>query len=101
MDSAFELQLKDDVKNIFLNGDFSVEAFYKPDSDNKLIRVQYFNESLDKMDTLYDHVWCSYDDLPTVAENDTLSIDGVLYGIIDSTPDEQNMGMNLFLSKVA
>ena len=92
--------LKADVKNVFLNGGFSVTAIYKSGTQIKQIQVQHFNEALDKMGTLYDHVWCSFEDIPYVKDNDTLEISGTVYGIIDNTPDEQNVGMNLFLNKV-
>jgi len=84
-----------DVENIFLS-DMTHTAIYKSNQ----IKVQFFKESLDKMDTQYDLCWVAYTDVPNIAINDLLEIDNINYGVVDFTIDEFKHGVNLFLSKV-
>jgi len=95
----FNSVLTDDVKDVFLQ-EFSVEAIYISNNESKAISVQFFKDSLDKMETLYSHVICAYSDVPTVMQSDTIEIDGVLYGVVDNEPDEHFTVQNLFLQKV-
>ena len=99
-DKTFADYIADDAKNIFLSGDFSVEAIYKSPTSVKQISIQLFEEPLDKMGETFFHAWCSYLDLPYVnEEGDTITHGGVEYGIKDSNPDEFQTGLNLFLQK--
>jgi hypothetical protein len=97
---TFKDVLAEDVDSVYLSDDFSCEAIYKSGSAIKTITVQYFNEPLDKLGTLYDHVWCSFKDVPYVKKNDSITINGVEFGIVDFTADELQVGMDLFLNKV-
>jgi len=98
---TFNELIADDVKKIFLSDDFSVEAIYKSPKTIKKVQIQLFEEPLDKMGSTFYHAWCDYADLPYVNEDgDTLTVDGVEYGIKDSDPDEFQTGLNLFLQKV-
>ena len=89
-------QMGNDVETVFLTNDMSVEAVYKSNS----IRIQFFEEQLDKMETTYFHAWGSSNDLPDVKKNDILIIDNVSYGIVDYGYDEFRHGVNMFLQKV-
>jgi hypothetical protein len=95
----FMEQLEKDSKDIFLNGEFSQKAIYKSATTIKEIDVQFFKDSLDRMGTLYSHAWCSISDVPYLRENDTLEIDGVVYGVVDFTSDNYN-GVDIFLNEV-
>ena len=100
--SGFEDLLASDAHDVFLNGEFSQKAIFTSDNGESLkeITVQFFGEALDKMDTTYYHAWCAVGDIPNVEDNDTLEIAGIVYGIMDVSPDEFNTGLNLFLQKV-
>ncbi len=98
--TEFEKQLDADIDGIFLTGDFTQEAIYTSGSVLKTISVQFFEEPLDKMGTLYQHAWCKASVIPNVQDNDKLEINGVVYGIMDFAPDEFNQGLDLFLQKV-
>lgn len=102
MASEFEKQLLRDVKDIFLNEDFTQDATYTSVNNSALIpvKVQFFEEPLDKMETLYQHAWCASEDIPNVAVNDKLIVNGIEYGIVDFTHDEFHHGVDLFLQKV-
>ena len=93
---------KNDAKKngIFQQGDFSQDAIYTSGSVLKTISVQFFEEPLDKLGTLYQHAWCKFSDIPNVQDNGKLEINGVVYGIMDFTADEFNQAVDLFLQKV-
>lgn len=91
--------VKNDVKDIFLQ-EFSQTAIFKSSTTLKEITVQFFEQSLDQLDTTFYHAWCSYAEVKSVEKNDTLEIDGIKYGIVDFAPDEFQSGVNLFLQKV-
>ncbi len=95
----FATLVQNDVKDIFLK-EFSQTAIFKSATTLKEITVQFFEQSLDSMDTTYFHAWCSYDEVESVDKNDTLEINGIVYGIIDFAPDEFQSGINIFLQKV-
>ena len=88
-----------DVKDVFLK-EFSQVAILKSKTTMKEITVQFFEQSLDQLDTTYFHAWCSFEDAPYIAKNDTLQVNGIVYGIVDISPDEFQSGVNLFLQKV-
>jgi len=97
----FNEQLAKDTKDVFLTGDFSVQAIFKLDEAESNIRVQFFEEPLDKMGTTFYHAWCAYEDIPNFEKNKaTLEINSIVYGIIDYSPDDTQMGVDLFLQKV-
>ena len=96
----FDEQLKQDMANIFLNGEFSRTAIFKSSTELKEIQVQLFEEPLDKLGETYYHAWCCNGDMPYAEKQDTLQIDGVIYGIVDFSPDEFGHGVNLFIQKV-
>lgn len=91
--------VENDVKNIFLK-EFAQTAIFKSNTSLKEITVQFFEQSLDQLDTTFFHAWCSYAEVKSVAKNDTLEINGIVYGIVDFSPDEFQSGVNLFLQKV-
>lgn len=95
----FKDLVKNDVKDIFLK-EFSQIAIFESDTTLKEITVQFFEQSLDQLETTFFHAWCSYAEVKSVAKNDTLKIDGIVYGIVDFAPDEFQSGINLFLQKV-
>ena len=95
----FATLVQNDVKDIFLK-EFSQTAIFKSSTTLKEITVQFFEQSLDSMDTTYFHAWCSYDEVKSVNKNDTLEINGIKYGIVDFSPDEFQSGINMFLQKV-
>lgn len=91
-----------DIQNVFLSGDFSRSAVYTTDGVPTDISVQFFEGSLDRMDTSYNHAWCDFADISNVKENqDTLEVNGVVYVILEASPDELQQGLNLFLQEVA
>ena len=91
--------VKADVKDVFLQ-EFSQIAIFKSSTTLKEITVQFFEQSLDQMDTTFFHAWASYSEVKSVSKNDTLEINGILYGILDFAPDEFQSGINIFLQKV-
>ena len=95
----FATLVQNDVKDIFLK-EFSQTAIFKSSTTLKEITVQFFEQSLDSMDTTFFHAWCSYAEVKSVAKNDTLEINGIKYGIVDFSPDEFQSGINMFLQKV-
>ena len=95
----FKAQMNADLENVFLKHDFSVTALYETTDISKEINIQFFTESLDRIDTLYHHAYARYDDIPDVTKNDFLTIGNVKYGIIDVSVDEFKSGVNLFLQK--
>lgn len=96
----FKAQMNADLENVFLKNDFSVTALYETTDISKEINIQFFTESLDRLDTLYHHAYARYDDIPDVAVNDFLTVSNVKYGIVDFSIDEFTTGINLFLQKV-
>jgi hypothetical protein len=96
----FNTLASEDVNSIFLNGDFSQKAIFKSNSLTKEIDIQFFEESLDKMSTVYHHAWTHVDNVPYIIDGDILIVGGVEYGIVDSSSDEHNHGINLFLQEV-
>lgn len=84
-----------DIKDVFLK-EFAVVAIFK----SVEVKIHFFGQPLDKMDTLYYHAWCSYEDVPNIVDNDVLQIGGIDYGVIEVAPDEFEAGVNLFLQKV-
>jgi len=99
---TFTELMTSDIQDVFLNGETSHVAVYTTGVISTDINVQFFEDSLDKMDTLYQHAWCDFADMPNLIENeDKLEISGVSYIIMESTPDEFQQGLNLFLQKEA
>lgn len=93
--------VENDVNDVFLSGkEFNQTAIFKSKTTLKEIEVQFFESSLDQMDTTYFHAWCATSDVIGIAKNDTLEINSVIYGIMDFSPDEFQSGMNVFLQKV-
>ena len=99
MSLDFEKQLREDARDIFLV-EFSQDAIFKSGSTIKPIKVQFFEEPLDKTGKQYFHAWSEHDVISRVAINDILIVAGVEYGIVDFSPDEHQVGINLFLQKV-
>lgn len=98
---TFDDLMKSDIQDVFLNGEFSQIATYKSPTDLKDISVQFFESDLEQLQTSFYHAWCSYSDLPSVnKKGDTLEIKGIVYEIKDNSPDEFQLGLNLFLQKV-
>ncbi len=95
----FATLVQNDVKDIFLK-EFSQTAIFESTTTLKEITVQFFEQSLDSMDTTFFHAWASYSEVKSVAKQDTLEINGILYGIVDFSPDEFQSGINMFLQKV-
>jgi len=101
MATEFDIQLAKDVKDIFLTGDFSVVAKLDYNSVVTEIQVQFFEEPLDKTGATFYHAWCAFEDIPVFEKNKaTLEIDSIVYGIVDYSPDENQLGVDLFLQKV-
>ena len=96
----FKDMMAQDMKDTFLNGDFTVQAIYQVGNDPKEITVQFFKDSLDKMETLYSHIWCNFEDVPYLQKNEQFIIDGVKYGVVDFAVDEHGIGVDIFLSEV-
>jgi hypothetical protein len=97
---TFDDLMKDDVKDVFLV-EFSVEAIYQSSKGEvKKIQIQFFEDSLDKLETTYYHAWCKSDDVCNISKNDKLTIKNIQYGIVDFSIDEFEHGINLFLQKV-
>ena len=97
---TFDELIKSDLKEVFLNGDFSKEVIYTSGADIKIITIQFFESSLDKLDTSFYHAWALFDDMPRVIKGDTLTVNNVIYGIVDSSVDEFASGINLFLQEI-
>jgi len=89
----------DDIDDVFLQ-EFSQVAIFKSSTALKEITVQFFEQSLDQLDTTYFHAWCKAREVSGIQKNDTLEIEGVVYGIIDFSSDEFGNGINMFLQKV-
>jgi len=92
--------MKADMKSTFVNGDFTVEAIYQVGNDPKPVTVHFFKDALDKMETLYSHIWCAFEDVRYIKKNEQFIIDNVKYGVVDFTHDEHKMGVDIFLSEV-
>lgn len=99
MSSAFDELIASDVQNVFLGGDLATEAIFQSGEIQTTINVQFFEEPLDKMGTLYYHAWASFAEISNVKNNDKLHVNGIVYGIVDTSPDEYETGVNLFLQK--
>jgi len=96
----FNSMVEKDVKDVFLQ-EFSQTAIYTPKQGSaKEVTIQFFEESLDQMDTTFFHAWCANDDMKGIAKNDMFEINKIRYGVIDSSPDEFDSGLNIFLQKV-
>ncbi len=95
----FKEQMTLDMKDIFLQ-EFSVKAIYKSQDNLKEVTVQFFEQSLDQLDTSFFHAWAEYSEISDVSKNDTLEVNGIEYGIVDFSPDEFGDGVNLFLQEV-
>jgi len=94
----FATLVQNDVNDIFLQ-EFSQTAIFKSSTTLKEIKVQFFEEPLDSIPTTSHFAWASYTEVKSVAKNDTLEINGILYGIVDFAPDEFESGINMFLQK--
>jgi len=90
---------KDDMDNAFLS-DYAIEVVYKSSSGETPIKVQVFEDSLDKLETTYTHVLAKYDDIPTVEYGDVIIIDGVEWGVVDYTIDPMKIDITLFIQEV-
>jgi hypothetical protein len=97
---TFNEQLDKDIDEIFLKGEFSQTAIHRSGDNIRELTVQFFEEPLDGTNTRYHHAWCAYSDVPQIKVNDTLTILGITYGIVDFEPDDFHSGLNLFLQKV-
>lgn len=95
----FQKQVDADIKGVFLK-EFSQTAIFKSKTTLKEIKLQFFEETLDQMDTTYFHAWADAKDVESMSKNDTLEINGTVYGIVDFSPDEFKSGVNIFLQKV-
>jgi len=97
----FDKLLADDVTSIFLNGEFSQDAIYQTGSEIKTVKVQFFEEPLDKLGANFYHAWSLFADMPRVIKKqDTLIVKNVKYAILDASPDEFQTGLNLYLQEV-
>jgi len=95
----FKEQMSLDVKDIFLQ-EFATQAIYKSRDTLKEVTVQFFEQSLDQLDTTFFHAWASYSEISDIQKNDTLEINGTVYGVVDLSPDEFGDGVNIFLQEV-
>jgi len=102
MPNTFLDLLSNDVNEVFLKDDFSKKATYTNNISNTSfdVSIQFFKDSLDKLDSNYSHCWASYEDLNNVSKNDTFKIDNVLYSVVEAEPDELNQGVNILLNEV-
>ncbi len=97
---TFDELVESDVTETFLT-EFSHKAMFNRSwGISTEIKVQFFEEPLDRLNTNYHHLWCKASDVPDIEKKDTFTIDGVLYGVVDTTLDEHGVGMNVFLNKV-
>ena len=99
MSKTFKEIIDDDIPNTFMT-DMAQKAIYSGVDGIKEIDIHFFDEALDQLNTVYLHAWCANNLIPRAKTNDTLTIDGVVYGIVDLSPDEFHSGINLFLQKV-
>jgi len=99
MPLTFDEQLKLDVGDIFLQ-EFSTVAIFKSNEVLKEVKIQFFDEPLDRLETQYSLAWANFDDVSSITKNDTIQINDVVYGIVDFTVDELKHGVNIFLQKV-
>jgi len=93
---TFDELIDSDITNTFLNGEFSQAAVYNSSID---VTVQFFESPLDKMETTFHHAWVKYSDVPNLSLNDTFEVLGVVYGVMDFSPDEFNTAYNIYLQK--
>lgn len=95
--------MNNDIKKLFLNNsEFAEQAeYFETGTQNPTqINVQFFIDSLDRLDTNYTHIWASYDDVQNINKmTSSFIIKGVTYGIIDFTVDEQQLGVDILLSE--
>jgi len=96
---TFNELMKKDALNI-VEGEFHQIATYIHNGVSTSVPIQYFEEPLDKSDTVYSHVWCTMDSIPDIAINDEFVISNVNYSVVDFSPDEHYIGCDIFLSKV-
>ena len=95
----FDTQLINDLDNVFLK-EFSIDVIFKSSTSTNKVKVQCFEENLEKLDTSYIQVWGKYADFSYVRKNDTILISDVQYGVVDYNHDEFKSATILFIQKV-
>ena len=89
-----------DVEDVFLK-DMAHKAIYTDSTGNTAeIVVQFFAEAADGADTLYNNVFCKLSDTPNLKVNDTFTVGGVDYGVVDFEIDEHRISVQVFLNEV-
>lgn len=89
-----------DVTNVFLK-DMAHSATYTDSNGAQTeVIVQFFEEQADGIDTLYNNVFCKLSDVTNIQINDTFTIYGKDYGVVDFEIDEHNITVQAFLNEV-
>jgi hypothetical protein len=98
---TFDDLMARDVEDTFLK-EFSHTAVYiRENGERSEIKVQLFEESLDRLDSTYLYIWASYKSLIGLTKRDKFEIDHVFYGITTFDIDEHKDGVSIFLNKVS
>ena len=88
-----------DIQGSFLD-DFAIDAIYNDGVLPTTIRIQTFDEPLDKVSGLYKRAFANLVDLPILAKGHSIEFDSVTYAVVDFTIDELKLSVNIFLQAV-
>ena len=94
---SFKDEMTTDLSKVFLNTDeFAVVVSYRGQD----IKAQFLEEYDEGAETFYKRIWCRYIDVPSISKDETITYDGVVYGVVDFKVDDFKDGINIYLNEV-
>lgn len=97
---TFDELVAKDVRDVFLGEHAQTVTYIDNMSISHEIKVQLFFDKVDGLDSVYEHVWCAYADVPNITKGDIFEINGVQYGVLEYFIDEHKNGIDIYLNKV-
>ena len=93
---TFKEALTADIDAVFMNTDeFAVDCLF----NGTIFKVQFVEQLDESNDAFYKLCIGKFDHFSTIHVGDTLTIDGVVYGVVDAKPDDLKTVMNIFLNE--
>lgn len=97
---TFKNQLKSDFENTFLNVDeFAEEVEYFDGTNSVTVKAQFFDAESDLGKSMMLKMVCRVEDLPNISKKGYFLVNTVKFGVLDFTPDEENIIMQILLQE--
>jgi hypothetical protein len=96
---TFKDNLVQDLDTFFNIDEFAEEVEYRLLSDSTLVVVQFFEIESDLGDSMMVKLIARVGDIPNISKDGYFVINSEIFGVIDFSPDDQNIVLNVLLQK--